>query len=617
MKSTLQRIILISLLLALITPELAFAETKAVSQPDALDAYSKAIELSPKDAMVYYNRGNANSKLGNYKQAVDDFDKAIALSPQNAAAYYNRGFAHSKLGNYKQAVDDFDKTIELNPQNAAAYYNRGFAYNNLGNYTRAISDYDRAIELSPNDAAVYCNRGVAYSRLDHTEQAISDFDKAIELSPQYAVAYNHRGTGYKKLGIYKQAISDFDKAIDLSPQYAEAYNNRGAVYNTFGNHKQAIDDFNKAIELYPQYAMAYNNRGFTYHTLGNHSQAVADYDKAIELDPKFAIAYNNRGAVYDGLGNYKQAIADYDKAIELNRQHTTVSGISSGQSDWIAGYGNVIEENKSRGVVVIIAILVAGSVLFILKSRKKSFANMQDNEMITLIKEAAQEGQFDRILRKEMEYIYRRGFALATHRLDDDDLIKAVNQFKAEIEKRKEAPSPQLPSGEKTALSSRVEEPHEVDENLYEAILGERNCIYYLTKFKYFDWQPIDLKESWNWAAFFGSGIWGLYRKMYGWFFAFLGIAALSAACVMKGEYALCLIVFIVPWVAFAVYANSLYHNRMKKIIAAAQLSITDKSKLIEYLRYEGGVNAWVVWVCILLPVAGILSTIMFYMARR
>jgi len=37
---------------------------------------------------------------------------------------------------------------------------------------------------------------------------------------------------------------------------------------------------------------------------------------------------------------------------------------------------------------------------------------------------------------------------------------------------------------------------HEVDESLYEAILGERNCIAYLAKFKYFDPQPI-LMQAW------------------------------------------------------------------------------------------------------------------------
>ncbi|PKN18041.1 MAG: hypothetical protein CVU71_10985 [Deltaproteobacteria bacterium HGW-Deltaproteobacteria-6] len=616
MKSALQRTILISFLLVLFIPGFASAETTAVNH-DVMDVYDKTTEPSPKDAMVYYNRGNAQSKLGNYKQAVADFDKAIVLNPRNAAAFYNRGLTHHKLGNYKQAVVDFDKAIELNPHNAVFYGNRGLVHNNLGNYKQAIADFNKAIELSPNDATVYCNRGIAYSRLDHNEQAISDFDKAIELSPQYAAAYNHRGTGYKKLGIYKQAISDFDKAIELSSQYAEAYNNRGTIYNSFGNTKQAIDDFNRAIELSPQYAEAYNNRGATYNNLGNHNQAIADYDKAIELDPKFAIAYNNRGAAYDGLGNYNRAIADYDKAIELTKQFETAAVFSVTQNDWIAAVNRAVEENKFAGVVIVVIILAAGGLLFVLKSRKKSFTDMQDDEMITLIKEAAKEGQFDRILRKEMEYIYHRGFALATHRLQDDELIKAVNQFKAEIEKRKEGASPPLSPAERTTDMSGLEEPHEVDESLYEAILGGKNCIYYLTKFKDFDWQPADLKESWNWAAFFGGGIWALYRKMYGWFFAFTGVVALSALCAINGKYVLGFIVIIVPWMAFSFYANSLYHNSLKKVIAAAQLSITDQSKLTEYLRYEGGVNTWVSWVCTVLPAAAILAAIIFYMARR
>jgi hypothetical protein len=64
--------------------------------------------------------------------------------------------------------------------------------------------------------------------------------------------------------------------------------------------------------------------------------------------------------------------------------------------------------------------------------------------------------------------------------------------------------------------------------NLYEAILGEKSRIYYLKKFERFDQQGLGLKASWNWPAFFFGGSWALYRKMYGWFFAFWGITFFS-----------------------------------------------------------------------------------------
>lgn len=151
----------------------------------------------------------------------------------------------------------------------------------------------------------------------------------------------------------------------------------------------------------------------------------------------------------------------------------------------------------------------------------------------------------------------------------------------------------------------------------YEAILGEKNCIYYLTKFEQFDQQGHGLKASWNWPAFLCGGVWALYRKMYGWFFAFWGIAVLSSIFEKAGSPGLGAIIFLVPWIAFTIYANSLYHNNVKKKIAIAQLTVEDESKLHGFLRYKGGVHTWVIWVFSLVPVIGILAAILIPMFAR
>jgi tetratricopeptide (TPR) repeat protein len=151
--------------------------------------------------------------------------------------------------------------------------------------------------------------------------------------------------------------------------------------------------------------------------------------------------------------------------------------------------------------------------------------------------------------------------------------------------------------------------PDEKAENLYEAILGEKNRIYYLSKFKKFDQQTLGLKASWNWAAFFGFGFWSLYRKMYGWFFACWGITALSTFFEKSGAPIIGAVIWFVSWIAFTIFANSLYHGSVKKKIAAHR-SIRDRSQLHEFLRHKGGVHTWVIWVCCLLPVIGILAAI-------
>jgi hypothetical protein len=59
-----------------------------------------------------------------------------------------------------------------------------------------------------------------------------------------------------------------------------------------------------------------------------------------------------------------------------------------------------------------------------------------DNDMVNLIKGAAQEGQFYKMSTEEVESIYYSGTALVKNIPYDEDLIKAIDKFGAEIKNR-------------------------------------------------------------------------------------------------------------------------------------------------------------------------------------
>ena len=151
-------------------------------------------------------------------------------------------------------------------------------------------------------------------------------------------------------------------------------------------------------------------------------------------------------------------------------------------------------------------------------------------------------------------------------------------------------------------------------QQLYEVLLGNKNKIYYQTKFEQFDTKGPGLKASWNWPAFFVGGLWALYRKMYGWFFILLGVFFVSNALEKAEASGLGAVVVTIPWIAYAIFANSLYQNNLKKKIAEAKITIKDENKLIEYLRYKGGVHTWVIWVFGGILVIGILAAILIPM---
>ena len=60
--------------------------------------------------------------------AIQDFSQAIKLDPKNAAALYSRGLTYSNDGQWDRAIQDYDEAIKLNPNDVRALSNRGNAY---------------------------------------------------------------------------------------------------------------------------------------------------------------------------------------------------------------------------------------------------------------------------------------------------------------------------------------------------------------------------------------------------------------------------------------------------------------------------------------------------------
>jgi Flp pilus assembly protein TadD len=221
-------------------------ETAKAEKPN-LSQYKEAVKTL--SAIDWVEKGFALGIAGEHQEAIGAFTKAIELNPKYAEAFYNRGEAYRILGNFRLAIRDYDKAIELNPTDAKPYGARGVAYGSLGEHRQAIRDYDKAIELDPTDAEIYVTRGVSYRKLGDYQQAIRDFDQAIQLNMKYATVYFLRGFAYYNLGNYWQAIKDYDTAIELDPQYAMAYGARGMAYLKLGNNHKGFEELKIAARL--------------------------------------------------------------------------------------------------------------------------------------------------------------------------------------------------------------------------------------------------------------------------------------------------------------------------------------------------------------------------------
>ena len=100
-----------------------------------------------------------------------------------ATDYFEKGNYEYDIGNFKGAVDSYAKSIELNPQYPQAYNNRAFTYMRMQEYDKALNDLDRALELNPNYINALMNRGdINRDRKGNKEAAIADYEKIISFA---------------------------------------------------------------------------------------------------------------------------------------------------------------------------------------------------------------------------------------------------------------------------------------------------------------------------------------------------------------------------------------------------------------------------------------------------
>jgi tetratricopeptide (TPR) repeat protein len=78
----------------------------------AIADYTQAIEINPRYANAYFNRGSIFQTKGAHDGAIADFTKAIEITPRNTGAFYHRGLAHRAKGEIDQAIVDFTNAID-------------------------------------------------------------------------------------------------------------------------------------------------------------------------------------------------------------------------------------------------------------------------------------------------------------------------------------------------------------------------------------------------------------------------------------------------------------------------------------------------------------------------
>jgi tetratricopeptide (TPR) repeat protein len=210
------------------------AQLRAAVNLDTLERTDEAVAQLKAMAAENPNSIGALITLGDvlrskkrFAEAVEAYDEAIRRNeaaglPEKWTLFYDRGAARERSGQWEKAEADLLKALELKPDQPMVLNYLGYSWIDRGEHLeRGMKMIEKAVELRPNDGYIVDSLGWAHYRMGDYEAAVEKLEKAVELVPEDPTINDHLGDAYWRTGRLTEARYQWRRALQFGPQENE------------------------------------------------------------------------------------------------------------------------------------------------------------------------------------------------------------------------------------------------------------------------------------------------------------------------------------------------------------------------------------------------------------
>lgn len=210
-----------------------------------------------KRKMDYNETGIKALQEGKYEAAVEAFLKAVEKAPNEAVGYINLGNVFASLGDPEKAEPFFQQAIVLDEEAGTAYYGLANLYYNQERYEEASKLYETAIRKGIEEADAYFMLGKSLERSDQAKLALPYLQRAAELAPEDLEVRLSYGILLANLELYTEAGEQFRYVLEQEEENADAHYNLGFLYAVSTEQKEeALKHLKQAFTINPEYEQA-------------------------------------------------------------------------------------------------------------------------------------------------------------------------------------------------------------------------------------------------------------------------------------------------------------------------------------------------------------------------
>ncbi|KAJ7746729.1 hypothetical protein DFH07DRAFT_962814 [Mycena maculata] len=329
---------------------------KAKRFGEAIDLYTKAIEMNPAEPSFLTNRAAAYMGVKRFRAALDDCQLASTLQAAAPSAKTLLRLARCQfaLGSTTPALSTLRAVLAIESKNAPALQLQSkisLLEGHLKNFEGARAKKEWAHARLALDKCLQGIEGeggeiptewrlwrveleLARGNLDAANIAAND---ALRLNPSSPDVLTSRGLVLFLSGRLPQALQHVQSALRGDPGHEPAQRLRKRVKDVerlkeegnaafkMGRLEEAIEKYGEALDRVGEAeeeskggqirATLLSNRATSLLKLDRHTDALRDTDASLELIPTSFKALRTRARIHLHLENYDNAVADFKSAI--------------------------------------------------------------------------------------------------------------------------------------------------------------------------------------------------------------------------------------------------------------------------------------------------------------
>ncbi|MBP7652429.1 tetratricopeptide repeat protein [Candidatus Dependentiae bacterium] len=235
---------------------LAEAYLKSERKKEALELFSKSLNIDPKQKKLfhvvgdlYFEFNDIAGAAGSYSKMFDSIsgriDSKILLSSMRyASIYFEKGI-------YRKSYDIMFKLYENGVNDFKLNYNLALSSIYLQNYEFALKLFELCDKFDIKPSSYYYQSGELFAKLGRIPEAIKKLNKAFDMEPENTVFIKTLASVLEKNSNFTDAVKLYEKLYNLDKNNIQVLSKLAGLYYKNNNYKDAYDLYILLLKIDP------------------------------------------------------------------------------------------------------------------------------------------------------------------------------------------------------------------------------------------------------------------------------------------------------------------------------------------------------------------------------